>query len=76
MKEPLYRWVCTLCGSSDEAETSEMARVNIDVHLQLAHPSAARTSGGQPDPARLLVLGDERDSEDGAGAGGDGRVRP
>ena len=78
MKEPVYRWVCTMCGSSDEAETSEMARVHIDVHVQVAHPSAARASSGQPDPARLLVLGDERDGEDGGGAdtGGDGPVSP
>jgi|RhiMetdeSRZDD1v2_1073273.scaffolds.fasta_scaffold1627141_1 hypothetical protein len=47
MKEPLYRWVYTMCGSSDEAETSEMARVDIDVHVQLAYPSAARASSGQ-----------------------------
>jgi hypothetical protein len=68
MKEPLYRWVCTMCGSSDEAENSEMARINIDVHVQVAHPSA--------DPARLVVLGDERDDDGGGAAGGDGRVRP
>jgi hypothetical protein len=78
MKEPIYRWVCTMCGSSDEAETSEMARVNIDVHVQLAHPSADTAARSQPDPDRLLVLGDERDREDGGGTagGGDGRVRP
>jgi hypothetical protein len=70
MKEPLYRWVCTMCGISDEAENSEMARINIDVHVQVAHPSAAR---GQHD--RLVVLVDERDDDGGAG-GGDGRVRP
>jgi hypothetical protein len=78
MKEPVYRWLCPMCGISDEAENSEMARVNIDVHVQLAHPSARGAARGEPDPARLLVLGDERDSEDGGGAaaGGDGRVRP
>lgn len=78
MKKPLYRWVCPMCGISDEAETSELARVNIDVHVQLAHPPAAAAARGEPDPARLLVLGDERDREDGgdAAAGGDGQVRP
>jgi hypothetical protein len=74
MKKVLYRWVCTMCGISDEAENSEMARINIDVHVQVAHPSAAR---GRPDPARLLVLGDEGDDPGGgSGADGDGRVRP
>jgi hypothetical protein len=76
MKEPLYRWVCTMCGSSDEAENSEMARISIDVHVQVAHPSAG-TATREPDPARLLVLGEEGDDEGGAAArGGDGRVRP
>jgi hypothetical protein len=69
MKEPLYRWVCTMCGISDEAENSEMARINIDVHVQVAHPSAARAAGERADPAGLVVPGDERDDA----AGGDGR---
>jgi hypothetical protein len=75
MKEPLYRWVCTMCGISDEAESSEMARINIDIHLQVAHPSAREAATVQPDPARLLVLGDERDTAD-DDTGGDGRLRP
>jgi hypothetical protein len=75
MKEPLYRWVCTMCGISDEAENSEMARINIDVHVRVAHPSARTAVRARPDPARLLVLGDERD-DDGGAAGEDGRVRP
>jgi hypothetical protein len=75
MKEPLYRWVCTMCGISDEAENSEMARINIDVHVQVAHPSARKAVKVQPDSARdLVVLGDEHDDDDGA-AGEDGRVR-
>jgi hypothetical protein len=76
MKEPLYRWVCPMCGISDEAESSEMARITIDVHVGVAHPSAGKPSRG-PNPARLLVLGEEGDAEGGAAArGGDGRVRP
>ena len=39
MKEPLYRWVCTMCGISDQAESPEMARLNIDLHMRLAHPA-------------------------------------
>ena len=43
MKEPLYRWVCTMCGISDAAESPEMARLNIDLHVRLAHPSERET---------------------------------
>ena len=77
MKEPLYRWVCTMCGISDEAENSEVARINIDVHVQVAHPSARKAVRVQPASARdLLVLGDEHDDDDGGAADGqDGRVR-
>ena len=75
MKGPLYRWVCTMCGLSDAAESSEMARINIDVHMQVAHPSDRAAAMVQPDPARLLVLGDERDDTD-DDTGGDGRLRP
>jgi hypothetical protein len=60
-----------MCGLSDEAESSEMARININVHVQVAHPSARAAAAVQPDPARLLVLGSEPDD-----AGGDDRVRP
>lgn len=59
MKEPIYRWECTFCGISDEAESPEMARLNIDLHVRVAHPSArgsvrvqdeaGRDPGGQPD---------------------------
>jgi hypothetical protein len=76
MKEPLYRWVCTMCGISNEAENSEMARINIDAHVQVAHPSARKVVGAQPEPARLVVLGDEREDDGGAADGEDGRVRP
>ena len=76
MKEPLYRWVCTMCGISDEAENSEIARINIDVHVQVAHPLAPKAVKVQPDSARdLVVLGDEHD-DGGAADGKDGRVRP
>jgi hypothetical protein len=58
MKQPLYRWVCTMCGISDEAESSEMARINIDVHIQVAHPSTRKAVKVQPDPAwNLPALG-------------------
>jgi hypothetical protein len=75
MKGPLYRWVCTMCGISAEAENSEIARISIDVHVQVAHPSAGKAARVPPDPAQLLVLEDERD-DGGAADGEDGRVRP
>jgi hypothetical protein len=60
MKEPLYRWVCPMCGISDEAESAEMARLNIDVHMGIAHPTAREAVRVQLDPSRdVLVLDDE-----------------
>jgi hypothetical protein len=60
MKEPLYRWVCPMCGISDEAESAEMARLSIDVHMGIAHPSSRQAVRVQLDPNRdLLVLDDE-----------------
>jgi hypothetical protein len=77
MKEPLYRWVCTMCGISDEAENSEMARINIDVHVQVAHPSTRKVVKVEADSAGdLLVVGDEHDDTGGAADGKDGRLRP
>jgi hypothetical protein len=65
MKEPLYRWVCTMCGISDEAESPEMARLNIDLHVQVLHPSVRKTVKVQPDPDgdTLLQARGEQDEE-------------
>ena len=57
MKEPLYRWVCTTCGISAEAESSEIARLNIDAHVQVSHPSTRETVRAQRD----LVRPDDED---------------
>ena len=80
MKQPLYRWVCPMCGSSDEAENSEMARINIDLHVQVAHPSTRKAARVRTELARdLLVLSDDHDDDDGSGGAGDGedgRLRP
>jgi hypothetical protein len=64
MKEPLYRWVCTMCGISDEAESPEMARLNIDLHMQVTHPSARQPVRVQLDPA-----GDTGDPDEDASRG-------
>ena len=65
MKEPLYRWVCTMCGISDEAESPDMARLNIDLHVQEMHPSVRKSVRVQPDPdgGTLLQARDEQDDE-------------
>ena len=64
MKEPLYRWVCTMCGISDEAESPDMARLNIDLHVQVMHPSVRKSVKVQPDPdGGTLQARDEQDDE-------------
>jgi hypothetical protein len=49
MKQPVYRWVCEICGISDEAESSEMARLNIDLHVQVAHAETQEAARGPAD---------------------------
>jgi hypothetical protein len=44
--EPTYRWVCTYCDASGMAESSEMARLAIDVHVSVQHPHALEPEGG------------------------------
>ena len=54
MNVPLYRWVCTMCGISDEAESPEMARLNVDLHVRVAHPSSREpVSVNDEDEGRL-----------------------
>ena len=62
MKEPLYRWVCPMCGISDEAESSEMARLAVDVHVSFAHHHALEPDGG----------GGQDDGPDASRTGGSG----
>ena len=59
MKEPLYRWVCPMCGISDGAESPEMARLGIDVHMEIAHPTSRSAVRVQLDNRDVLVLDDE-----------------
>ena len=49
MSEPAYRWVCMYCDASDEAESSEMARLAVDVHVSVAHPHALEPDRGRRD---------------------------
>jgi hypothetical protein len=38
-----------MCGISDQAESPEMARLNIDLHVRLAHPTDRETVPVQDD---------------------------
>jgi hypothetical protein len=45
--EPSYRWVCTYCDASGPAGSSEMARLNVEVHVSMFH-SPAREPESEP----------------------------
>jgi hypothetical protein len=54
--EPTYRWVCTYCEATDLAESPEMARLAIDVHVSVFHAPAREAIGAQGEQAgRILV---------------------
>ena len=63
MKEPLYRWLCPMCGIADDAESSEMARLNIDVHMGIAHPTSREAVRVQLDPNRDILALDDRSAD-------------
>jgi hypothetical protein len=49
MGEATYRWICTYCDTSDVAESPEMAKLAVDVHVSLFHGPArqgVRTQAG------------------------------
>ena len=66
MNEPVYRWLCPMCGIADDAESSEMARLSIDVHMGIAHPTSRDAVRVQLDPNRDILVLDDR-SADGPG---------
>ena len=50
MAEASFRWVCTYCDASDLAESPEMAKLAVDVHVSLFHGAPReeiRTQGEQ-----------------------------
>lgn len=59
MVEPTYRWVCTYCEASDVAESPEMARLAVDIHVSVFHapPREAITAQGEPDGRTLVEHG-------------------
>jgi hypothetical protein len=75
MEESVYRWLCPMCGCADVAESVEMARLNIDVHMGMAHPTSREAVRVQLDPKRDILALDDRsadglaDDEDNRGSG-------
>jgi hypothetical protein len=55
MGEATYRWVCTYCDASDLAESPEMAKLAVDVHVSLFHGPAREgiRTHGEPDGSVL-----------------------
>jgi hypothetical protein len=56
--EPTYRWICTYCEATDLAESPEMARLAIDVHVSVFH-APAREAIRAHGEANGRVLGEE-----------------
>ena len=56
MATATYRWVCTYCDASDLAESPEMAKLAVDVHVSLFHGLAREEirTHGEPDGNVLL----------------------
>ena len=46
MGEPIFRWVCTFCDASGEAESSEMARLAVESHVSMFHSPARESETG------------------------------
>jgi hypothetical protein len=47
MGEPIFRWVCTFCDASGEAESSEMARLAVESHVSMFHSPARESETGR-----------------------------
>jgi hypothetical protein len=71
MKEPLYRWVCTICDTSAAADSAELARLNLDVHLEVVHPSARESVRVRPEAGGEPAAQPDEEGPDGE----DGEVR-
>ena len=64
MKQPVYRWLCPMCGIADDTESLEMARLNVDVHMGIAHPTSREAVRVQLDPNRDILILDDRSAGD------------
>ena len=54
--EPRYRWVCTFCDTSDLAESPEMARLAIDVHVSVFHARARKPIRAQSEASGNILM--------------------
>jgi hypothetical protein len=56
MAKASFRWVCTYCDASDLAESPEMAKLAVDVHVSLFHgtPREGIRTQGEPEGAVLM----------------------
>jgi hypothetical protein len=50
MGEATYRWICTYCDASDVAESPEMAKLAVDVHVSLFHEPTREEIRAQSGP--------------------------
>lgn len=56
MAKASFRWVCTYCEVSDLAESPEMAKLAVDVHVSLFHgaPREGIRTQGEPEGTVLI----------------------
>jgi len=56
MAKASFRWVCTYCDASDLAESPEMAKLAVDVHVSLFHgaPREGIRTQGEPEGTVLI----------------------
>jgi hypothetical protein len=56
MAKASFRWVCTYCDASDLAESPEIAKLAVDVHVSLFHgaPREGIRTQGEPEGAVLI----------------------
>jgi hypothetical protein len=56
MGEPTYRWICTYCEASDVAESPEMAKLAVDVHVSLFHEPTREEIRAQSGPEGTVLM--------------------
>jgi hypothetical protein len=56
MAKASFQWVCTYCDASDLAESPEMAKLAVDVHVSLFHgaPREGIPTQGEPEGTVLI----------------------
>ncbi|SRR6266498_4967459 len=56
MGEATYRWICTYCDASDVAESPEMAKLAVDVHVSLFHGPTREEIPAQSGPEGNVLM--------------------